>query len=224
METSENGQSRSRQTLLAQWRGTEPSFNPSQEERTPIAERVREINERAPLGNLDRYLVLGRFIVDSWFNGDVSIYRRECRRDPEWKRVRHHQQLKVSRDQLNTAIAVFEQFQRLDRAVATKLSVAHHRALSAIEDQTRSRFIGKTAATEGWSVRRIREEIAEERESTATAELAEVMAHLKRVADRLQTGEVSMGSRDDLAKAHQMIDTGITTLRRLNAVLSSNRR
>ena len=73
-------------------------------------------------------------------------------------------------------------------------------------------------------MRRIREEIAEERESTATAELAEVMAQLKRVADRLQTGEVSMGSRNDLAKAHQMIDTGITTLRRLNAVLSSNRR
>ncbi len=117
---------------------------------------VGRINDLVRRGGVETALRLGRFLLARYFGGDPERFEAEHRRAPAYRRLVRHPALQVCEVTLTLAVRVTAQVDALPPGIGQALTVTGHRALLAVQDSVRRHELATTAATEGWSPRRLR--------------------------------------------------------------------
>jgi hypothetical protein len=132
-----------------------------------VDELVDAVNEATRRHGLAWVRSLGRLLVDELFDGDLGQLRLGARRDVSLRAVARHPRLQISASSLWYALAIYDQLHQLPTALGEALTVSHHRRLVPLRDPTVKARLAERAVQQGWSVRRLGEEVRHMRRQNA---------------------------------------------------------
>ncbi|MBX2800782.1 MAG: hypothetical protein KTR31_24080 [Myxococcales bacterium] len=104
-------------------------------------------------------LRVGRYVLDTFFDGDPEAFRRRGRGHATFTALADRSELHFSRVWLWRAVSVVTQIEQLPERTASALPFTHHTALLVVRDLDSKRALADRAATEGWPKRRLQEEV-----------------------------------------------------------------
>ena len=128
-----------------------------------VATAVREINRIYVTKTLETYLAIGRYVLETFFEGDFEVFRSRRRSDENFKALAQREDLMVSATTLWRSVAVLQQSRGLPGEVARGLSISHHLELLKVKDEERKAGLARAAVEEGMSRGELAEEIRGER-------------------------------------------------------------
>ncbi len=201
----------------------------------PVSTAVREINRIYATKTLETYIAIGKYVLDTFFEGDFTLFRSRGRSDPNMKALAARDDLMVSATTLWRSVAVLEQSRQLPGEVARELSISHHLELLRVKDEEDKENLARSAVEEGMSRGRLAEEVREvlgddepgeperpepeERAPRAMKALAHVgraVEHLAAVADE---GGLEGIAEEEQREALKKLDEALAKLRRVRQVL-----
>jgi len=191
----------------------------------PVSTAVREINRIYATKTLETYIAIGKYVLDTFFEGDFTLFRSRGRSDPNMKALAARDDLMVSATTLWRSVAVLEQSRQLPR----------HLELLRVKDEEDKENLARSAVEEGMSRGRLAEEVREvlgddepgeperpepeERAPRAMKALAHVgraVEHLAAVADE---GGLEGIAEEEQREALKKLDEALAKLRRVRQVL-----
>jgi hypothetical protein len=124
-----------------------------------IERAVEVVNAACQKSALEAAVATGRFLLDEFYGGSYSAYRRQRTGRSPLRTLAEHPDLAVSASFLSRAIGVAHQMDELPQPVAARLSLEQHRALLGLPADAK-RFLANRAIAEGWSARRLAKDAA----------------------------------------------------------------
>jgi hypothetical protein len=124
-----------------------------------LDEAVADLNQIYTTKALETARLIGKYILERFFHGDLNIFRSQGRRHVSFRMLAARPDLKFSYTYLWTCVAVVEQFDHLPHDLAEALPLSHHRMLLPIRDSKEKVKLAKLAVTEGLSKRAFAEAI-----------------------------------------------------------------
>lgn len=125
-----------------------------------IATAVREINRIYVTGGLRTVVAIGRYILDTFFEGDPVQF--SGRGAPGWRSFRElygRNDLAMSRSFLSSSVQVMLQVEQLPGALAGQLNATQHRALLPVKDPEAKITLAREAVDESLSSRDLRRRV-----------------------------------------------------------------
>jgi hypothetical protein len=124
-----------------------------------IDEVVREINEMQRSVGLDTALRMGRLIVQRFYGGDLSGWRRHQGKEVSFRKLaaRTHSDLRLSPTGLYRAVALYELVERLGLRDLRNLSVTHLRLVLGLPEDEQRRLLTR-AEEQRWQSSTLEEE------------------------------------------------------------------
>lgn len=126
---------------------------------------VIEVNRLSLRTGLKAVERLGRYLLDAFFEGDIEQFTRGHGEHATWRALARHPQLTPSASTLWFAVRTVEQLEQLPAGIGRNLTATHHRHLIPLDGPLRLE-LAEAAAHEGWTVHRLRAEIAERGDGT----------------------------------------------------------
>lgn len=120
---------------------------------------VRRINRAFDAHSLHAMTDVGRFVLDTFFAGDMERFRHRGRRHRSFDALADHRHLLPSRVALWRAVSVCDQLRHLPPELADGLPFTHHTLLLAVHDPAQKLALARTAIAERWSRRRLEAEV-----------------------------------------------------------------
>ena len=127
-----------------------------------LREAVDRVNQLVTRRGLRGVVRLGRFLLETFFGGEVGRFRAEGETDPSWRALVSDPRIVVAHSTLWAAVRTVGQLEELG-PVGRKLSPTHHRRLFAVDDLPVKRLLARRSVAEGWSSRQLEAAIAAER-------------------------------------------------------------
>ena len=125
-----------------------------------VSAAVAEINAAWHAGYLTSASQVGELVLNRFFGGDPANARSRRRKHASFKELAKHPDLQLGATTLWYCVQVYEQIPQLGEELAERLSLAHHRLLTHIQDMEQRRVLALRAADEGLTVRQLNDEIA----------------------------------------------------------------
>ncbi len=97
-------------------------------------ESVEFLNGLARRSGLQTALAMGRYVLDTWFEGRASRFERLQGTTPGYQALLAHPALELTPRKVTTAVRVTVQYEILPEEIAARLSLSHHQALVRVED------------------------------------------------------------------------------------------
>ncbi len=95
--------------------------------------------------------MMGRYVLDTFFDGDVEAFERGHRSHPAFSRIADHPRLLVGAQRLYRATRVAAQVAQLPHEVARSLSYSHHLALLGVRDPELKLVLARQAVEERYT-------------------------------------------------------------------------
>ncbi|MCA9494135.1 MAG: hypothetical protein KC621_29610 [Myxococcales bacterium] len=158
---------------------------------------VRRINGAFDASSLRAVTEVGRFVLDTFFGGDVRRFRARGRRHRSFAALSDHRHLLPSRVALWRAVSVCDQVRSLPSEVATALPYTHHTLLLSLQDPAQKLSLA-TAAIEGrWTRRRLEAEVRAKTEGVKRSRGGRPrLLPIVRTANRLEALMEAQGALD----------------------------
>jgi len=124
-----------------------------------IDQVVEELNQLHREATFDQALAIGRVIVERFYAGDLSVWRKHAGKDTSFRKLaaRTGRDLHATATTLYRAVALYELSERLGVSTWQHLSVSHLRAVLGLpEDQQRELLV--TADLARWTTKRLEAE------------------------------------------------------------------
>jgi hypothetical protein len=128
-------------------------------------EQVNKLAENRGLGGATK---LGRYVLDTFFEGSPEKFRREGKSNGGFRNVIQSPRLKASYSLLYYSVAVTEQMDQLPTSVGDKLSFSHHKLLLPVKDPRTKEAFARKVVDEALSVRGLRDVVARHRVDQAS--------------------------------------------------------
>ncbi|HMA94055.1 MAG TPA: hypothetical protein VKP30_15290 [Polyangiaceae bacterium] len=130
---------------------------------TTLEERVRrtihQLNVLTRVATLEFALGVGKVVVDTLYDGDLSAWRSRARKDHALRALAASPDLPLSASVLYRALAIYELSRRNVQGMDWRhLGVSHLRAVLGLPGEIQSRLLA-TAEAESWSVARLEREV-----------------------------------------------------------------
>lgn len=120
---------------------------------------VAEVNRLTLRTGLKAVERLGRYLLETFFDGDTGRFARLHGEHATWRALGKHPKLTSSASTLWFAVRTVEQLEQLPAEIGRRLTATHHRYLIPLDEGLRHE-LSVVAARDGWSVRQLRAEIA----------------------------------------------------------------
>jgi hypothetical protein len=95
---------------------------------------VAELNRIYIGGSLRTVLAMGRYILDTFFNGDADAFLSHSPTSISLNELYRRNDLAMSRSTLGTSVGMLLQFEAMPRQLADRLNASQHRALLTVTD------------------------------------------------------------------------------------------
>lgn len=113
---------------------------------------VRYINERAARGGLELARDVGEYVLEHFFDGELTRFRDTRGQKPRpFRLLLERDDLLLAPGAIYTFVRVAGQLRDLPRDTAGGLSLSHHRALLSLADLDQKVALARRALAEGWS-------------------------------------------------------------------------
>lgn len=129
---------------------------------------VQKVNRLANSRGLDGAEELGRFVLDTYFQGSPERFRREGKGNPAFRLLVDSPKLAASYSLLYYSVAVTEQLDQLPAEVGRALSFSHHKLLLPVKDPRTKEAFARKALSDELSVRGLRDLVATHRQRQRT--------------------------------------------------------
>lgn len=129
---------------------------------------LSRVNELSQNRGLQGATALGRYVLDTFFDGSPERFRREGKSNRDFRTVVKSPGLKASYSLLYYSVAVTEQLEQLPKNVGKKLSFSHHKLLLPVKDPRTKEAFARKVVDEDLSVRGLREVVARHRVEQAS--------------------------------------------------------
>ena len=177
-------------------------------DRAMVDSAVAEINLAQKLGNLETARQIGKIVVERFFGDDVEAFHSGHRKNVTYRALAEHEDLEPSYSSLWYAVAVYDHFQKIDKRIASALTLAHHRVLAHVRDPEVRAKLADSAVKEKLTAEQLQTNIRDsepERDSGATKRgrprLPEVVKGLAK-AERALAPLVTEGRLDAMSGYH----------------------
>ena len=137
-----------------------------------IAATIAEINTAWTTGQVTSASQVGELVVNAFFGGDAANARLRGKRHVSFKALAEHESLKMSATTLWYCVKMFEQLPLLGEAVASQLTMAHHKLLLHVADIDLRRRLASEAAAAGQTVPQLTTAIGNTRTAPADGDAA----------------------------------------------------
>jgi CheY-like chemotaxis protein len=117
--------------------------------------RLNAIGKRV---TFDLALSVGKVIVDSFYGGDLGVWRHRGTKEVSFRKLAKHPELSMSPSVLYRSVAIYELACRLGISPRGRLSTTHLRLALPLAEDDQERLL-RSAELGTWSVSRLREEI-----------------------------------------------------------------
>lgn len=129
-------------------------------EQQQVDQAVATVNAILLRKNLEIAIELRRYVLAEFFGGSWQAWAdNRPGASPAYDAFAIHRRLRVGKDTLRELIRVGEQVRQLPAPVAAELSVAHHRALLPLKDDTERTQLAKKAVQEGLTAAQLGDEV-----------------------------------------------------------------
>jgi len=160
-------------------------------ETAQVAQAVRTVNAILLRKNLEIATEVHRYVLAEFFGGDWRAFA-DCRPGsvPAFDAFAASPELRVGREMLRELLRVGEQVRHMPGALASELSVAHHRALLRLADASERDSLAAQAVQQGLTASQLADKVRELHPLPARA--AGRPAHLrtfKKLAATFQAGK-----------------------------------
>ena len=123
-----------------------------------LDDAVAEVNRLTLKSGLKAVERLGRYLLETFFEGDTGRFVGEHGAHATWRALERHPQLTPAASTLWYAVRTVEQLEELPAEVGRQLTANHHRPLIHLDAGLKLE-LAWAVVREGWSVRRLRAEI-----------------------------------------------------------------
>jgi len=106
---------------------------------------------------------LGEYLLETFFDNDMDLARSRGRKHMSMKALGSHEDLLLSSSDISRAIPTLDQLRHLPPHIANALHKTKHWALLPLEDIDKKVELATAAVEQGWTVRKLREEVREAR-------------------------------------------------------------
>ena len=164
-------------------------------DRDMVTQAVGHLNRIYARSTLEVALEVGTYVLNAFFDGDPAAFRKRGRGHATFTALADRDELQFNRVWLWRAVSVVDQLQLLPPEAAEALPFTHHTALLPVRDQTLKANLAQRAAAEGWSKRRLQEEVSIATEGGPTRgrprlpRLQRQLNQLTRLAGKLKGGD-----------------------------------
>jgi hypothetical protein len=110
---------------------------------------VAEINRIYITGGLKTTVAVGRFILDTFFGGDIVAFSSKGPGWPSFAELHQRHDLAMSYSVLSYSVQVAHQVRQLPQDIAWKLNISHHRVLVRVKDLDVKTEFARLAVEEG---------------------------------------------------------------------------
>jgi hypothetical protein len=122
---------------------------------------VAEINRIYITGGLRTMVAVGRYILDTFFDGDVEAFRSRTQGWSSFKQLYGRADLAMSYTLLGISVNVMLQVEQLPSELARLLNTTQHRALLPVKDLQLKTELARTAVDEGLSSQKLQRRVWE---------------------------------------------------------------
>jgi hypothetical protein len=127
---------------------------------SPLIDRVVvQLNAICKSATFDFAIAVGRLIITSFYGGQLDVWRRRGQKHASFRKLAKHPDLPMSPSALYRSVAIYELAERMGISRERRLSTSHLRLVLPLPSADQERLL-RTADAEGWSVSRLRDEIA----------------------------------------------------------------
>jgi len=130
---------------------------------TPNDGHLSQVNQLSQNRGLQGATKLGRYVLDTFFDGSPERFRQEGKSNQNFRTVVQNPELKASYSLLYYSVAVTEQLDQLPKNVGKKLSFSHHKLLLPVKDPRTKEAFARKVVSESLSVRGLRDVVARHR-------------------------------------------------------------
>ena len=192
---------------------------------------LSQVNQLSQNRGLQGATKLGRYVLDTFFDGSPERFRQEGKSNQNFRTVVQSPKLKASYSLLYYSVAVTEQLEQLPKNVGKKLSFSHHKLLLPVKDPRTKEAFARKVVTESLSVRGLREVVARHRVEQASRirrgrpplpDLVKALNRLPRIVEQMDDSDLENErlfdryspeqatallerTREDLSKLHQLL-------------------
>ena len=156
-----------------------------------LEEAVTSINRIYVAKGLETARALGKYLVETFFGGDIELFRGRGRAHATFRALATRTDLHVAHNTLWYSVAVLAQLRELPEAVAGALPLSHHKLLLPITDASTKVQLASEAVEQGLSSRafaelvmRTRRSPAEQRSSRRAPQVARTVRQIGHAIDR----------------------------------------
>ena len=193
---------------------------------------LSRVNQLSKNRGLQGATKLGRYVLDTFFDGSPERFRREGKSNQTFRTVVQSPDLKASYSLLYYSVAVTEQLDQLPKNVGTKLSFSHHKLLLPVKDPRTKEAFARKVVDEDLSVRGLREVVARHRVEQASRirrgrpplpDFVKALNRLPRIVEQMDDSDLDNAhlfdryspeqatalverTREDLDKLHQLLN------------------
>lgn len=192
---------------------------------------LSQVNQLSQNRGLQGATKLGRYVLDTFFDGSPERFRQEGKSNQNFRTVVQSPKLKASYSLLYYSVAVTEQLEQLPKNVGKKLSFSHHKLLLPVKDPRTKEAFARKVVTESLSVRGLREVVARHRVEQASRihrgrpplpDFVKALNRLPRIVEQMDDSDLENErlfdryspeqatallerTREDLSKLHQLL-------------------
>ena len=192
---------------------------------------LSQVNQLSQNRGLQGATKLGRYVLDTFFDGSPERFRQEGKSNQNFRTVVQSPKLKASYSLLYYSVAVTEQLEQLPKNVGKKLSFSHHKLLLPVRDPRTKEAFARKVVTESLSVRGLREVVARHRVEQASRirrgrpplpDFVKALNRLPRIVEQMDDSDLENErlfdryspeqatallerTREDLSKLHQLL-------------------
>lgn len=193
---------------------------------------LSQVNQLSQNRGLQGATKLGRYVLDTFFDGSPERFRREGKSNQTFRTVVQSPDLKASYSLLYYSVAVTEQLDQLPKNVGKKLSFSHHKLLLPVKDPRTKEAFARKVVDEDLSVRGLREVVARHRVEQASRirrgrpplpDFVKALNRLPRIVEQMDDSDLDNArlfdryspeqatallerTRGDLDKLHQLLN------------------
>jgi hypothetical protein len=120
---------------------------------------IRDLRHLHRAAGLELMVGIGRLIVDRLYAGDVEVWRSRGRKDTSFRKLAAHPELPFQASTLYRAVEIYLLAQRRpDVALLKRVGPSHLQEILGVDKDLQDHLLDRAEA-EGWSTRRLREEV-----------------------------------------------------------------
>ena len=124
-----------------------------------VARAAADITRIYEVNGLRTYLEVGRYILDTFFDGDAHTFEERAGGHVSFRELARQPDMPFGHDHLSKSVRVVQLVERLPPTTASRLTMTHHVRLLSVRDPDKRLELAQQAAAEQWSTRELEEQV-----------------------------------------------------------------